>query len=175
MKAGPVRLFNFGVGCAFWVGLSCVSVIALKQNRHQGRGTLGVCCEAVTIKLHSFNMSRGLQVHKLTTWGRCLLNVRHFAAAPHPTSSLELPQMPILNYKPKSYSGPSIEEVLALRKQYLSPCKHALLYHICNVAQLGWLIGQQPCAHQSCLCCSSFVALQEAGDDRGGQDAVLVQ
>src|SRR5215469_3339405 len=31
------------------------------------------------------------------------------------------PKLPATNYKPKPYTGPSAEEVLALRKQYLNP------------------------------------------------------
>src|SRR4051794_31231875 len=31
------------------------------------------------------------------------------------------PSLPPFDYKPKAYTGPSAEEVLALRKQYVSP------------------------------------------------------
>lgn len=36
--------------------------------------------------------------------------------------------MPAFNYKPQPYSGPSVEEVIALRKTYLSPCEALLMF-----------------------------------------------
>jgi alanine-glyoxylate transaminase/(R)-3-amino-2-methylpropionate-pyruvate transaminase len=41
------------------------------------------------------------------------------------------PLLPPFSYQPQPYTGPSKEEVLSLRKKYLSPCK-GLLQHTTN-------------------------------------------
>ncbi|GBF91019.1 hypothetical protein Rsub_03874 [Raphidocelis subcapitata] len=53
-------------------------------------------------------------------WARACLATRGFAAQPKPSEDA-LPKMPAFDYKPVPYDGPSKEEVLALRKKYLSP------------------------------------------------------
>ncbi|KAI8475843.1 MAG: alanine-glyoxylate transaminase [Monoraphidium minutum] len=55
-------------------------------------------------------------------WLQC--SARGFSAAPE--KATDLPQMPAFNYKPLPYSGPSKDEVIALRKKFLSP---AMFWH----------------------------------------------
>ena len=52
--------------------------------------------------------------------------LRGFAAQAQPTGEQQRPIMPPFSYTPQPYTGPSKEEVIALRKQYLSP---ALYWH----------------------------------------------
>jgi alanine-glyoxylate transaminase/(R)-3-amino-2-methylpropionate-pyruvate transaminase len=47
--------------------------------------------------------------------------LRSFASQPAAQHDTTLPQMPPFNYTPAPYTGPSKEEVIALRKKYLSP------------------------------------------------------
>lgn len=47
--------------------------------------------------------------------------LRSFAAQPAAQHDKQLPQMPPFKHTPAPYTGPSKEEVIALRKKYLSP------------------------------------------------------
>jgi alanine-glyoxylate transaminase/(R)-3-amino-2-methylpropionate-pyruvate transaminase len=47
---------------------------------------------------------------------------REMASLPARTTTTQsTPQLPPFNYHPRPYQGPTAEEVLALRKKYLSP------------------------------------------------------
>lgn len=50
-------------------------------------------------------------------------HIRGMASEPATAHEKAPPQLPPYDYKPRPYTGPSKEEVLALRKQYLSPCR----------------------------------------------------
>lgn len=49
-------------------------------------------------------------------------SARGFASQPAADDS-KLPQLPPFDYMPLPYTGPPKEEVLALRKRFLSPCE----------------------------------------------------
>lgn len=54
----------------------------------------------------------------------CLLGqLRAFASEPATAHEKTPPELPPFNYQPQPYIGPSKEEVLSLRKKFLSPCK----------------------------------------------------
>jgi hypothetical protein len=57
--------------------------------------------------------------------GPCLSQLLHrgFASQPAPADEQKVPQLPPFNYLPQPYTGPSKEEVLLLRKKFLSPCE----------------------------------------------------
>lgn len=63
--------------------------------------------------------------------------------------------MPAFNYQPQPYTGPSKEEVLALRKQFLSPCESRWreVQEDADAACSGWAgepdIGQHSSAASS--------------------------
>lgn len=62
------------------------------------------------------------------------------AFASQPASALHEkppPQLPPFSYEPQPYTGPSKEEVLSLRKKYLSPCK-GLLGHTPHTTKNSW-------------------------------------
>lgn len=44
-----------------------------------------------------------------------------FASQPATTTSKQLPELPPFHYKPNPYKGPSKEEVIAMRREFLSP------------------------------------------------------
>lgn len=50
-----------------------------------------------------------------------LTGLRTFASEPATDHDKHIPEMPPFDYKPVPYSGPSKEEVIALRKKFLSP------------------------------------------------------
>lgn len=82
------------------------------------------------------------------------------------------PAMPPFNYTPKPYTGPSAEEVLNLRKTYLSPGRTRLrkpLLESTSPHPLSHLFALEPFTR------SNHSPLQKACYDRGGQDAVLVR
>jgi alanine-glyoxylate transaminase/(R)-3-amino-2-methylpropionate-pyruvate transaminase len=60
----------------------------------------------------------------LQNWGCLSLLRRTFAA--EPAHEKALPELPPFSYQPQPYTGPSKEEVLALRKKFLSPCELGL-------------------------------------------------
>src|SRR5262249_50696712 len=43
------------------------------------------------------------------------------ASLPHERFTMKAPTLPPFDYQPNLYSGPSAEEVMALRRQYLNP------------------------------------------------------
>eukprot|EP00877_Chromochloris_zofingiensis_P015128 jgi/Chrzof1/986/Cz01g35240.t1 len=49
-----------------------------------------------------------------------------FASQPATTTSKQLPELPPFHYKPNPYKGPSKEEVIAMRREFLSP---AMFWH----------------------------------------------
>lgn len=56
-----------------------------------------------------------------TTHSLLVEALRSFASQSAAQHDKPLPQMPSFNYNPAPYTGPSKEEVIALRKKYLSP------------------------------------------------------
>ena len=46
---------------------------------------------------------------------------RPYLFTPHTSLSMKLPDLPQFDHKPRNYSGPSAEEVLGLRKEFLNP------------------------------------------------------
>lgn len=51
---------------------------------------------------------------------RCLSNHHHLAEKQH-DDRLAMPELPPFDYSPLPYSGPTADEIIAKRKQYLSP------------------------------------------------------
>lgn len=111
-----------------------------------------------------------------------LLGLRHLASSlPHHGAAL--PTLPPFAHVPATYTGPSAEEVLKLRKQYLSPCRTPM------TILMGYSTGSRmnmvamrsckdsvasPLTHTTCSR-STVTALQEAPHDCRGQTAVPVR
>eukprot|EP00878_Enallax_costatus_P042679 GHUV01050116.1.p1 GENE.GHUV01050116.1~~GHUV01050116.1.p1 ORF type:complete len:116 (-),score=13.52 GHUV01050116.1:269-616(-) len=83
------------------------------------------------------SIARGtLQAPLQQAYASLLTGLRSFASEPATDHDKQLPQMPPFDYKPVPYTGPSKEEVIALRKKFLSP---------------GAVLVSANC----CFCCSS--------------------
>lgn len=68
------------------------------------------------------SIARGtLQAPLLQAYASVLTGLRSFASEPATDHDKQTPQMPMYDYKPVPYTGPSKEEVIALRKKFLSP------------------------------------------------------
>eukprot|EP00878_Enallax_costatus_P016280 GHUV01017077.1.p1 GENE.GHUV01017077.1~~GHUV01017077.1.p1 ORF type:complete len:353 (+),score=83.79 GHUV01017077.1:232-1290(+) len=73
------------------------------------------------------SIARGtLQAPLQQAYASLLTGLRSFASEPATDHDKQLPQMPPFDYKPVPYTGPSKEEVIALRKKFLSP---AMFWH----------------------------------------------
>lgn len=83
-----------------------------------------------------------------------------------------LPRLPDFAHTPAPYKGPSAEEVLALRKAHLSPCR--LLRGAFDVSS-GPNPKKRMDPNLTFHCCSAIPTLQEARHDSGGQDAVSLR
>ncbi|GAV91672.1 Aminotran_3 domain-containing protein [Cephalotus follicularis] len=70
---------------------------------------------------------RVLLESKSLRWQRCFSQVAHKEASLHETDPF-IPKIPPFDYSPPPYTGPPGEEILAKRKQYLSPS----LFHFYN-------------------------------------------
>ena len=70
-----------------------------------------------------------------------LLGLRHLGcSAPAQQAARTPPTLPPFSHVPAPYAGPSAEEVLSMRKQYLSPCEYMHVTHPCACST-----GQYPC------------------------------
>lgn len=98
----------------------------------------------------------------------CLSLLRRTFAS-EPAYEKALPELPPFGYQPQPYTGPSKEEVLALRKKFLSPCESR--FWLCCQGEFTCTVAVLT---EPCTPCRPVPPLQRACDDHRGQDAVHV-
>jgi len=90
---------------------------------------------------------------KGTSAGPCLWQLRTYASHPAAAHEKAPPQMPPFDYQPQPYVGPSKEEVLALRKKFLSPSElRACLLFSWYPPQVTCILLNSPCHMPHCAC-----------------------
>lgn len=129
--AGPVRSVLVGTASGLWhIDTSATSVnrLCLIQLLQTGRrilrlelGLSGSSEPTRAIMLTFSNILSKSVLHAPVA--TCLSQqLRLFASEPATAHDKAPPQLPPFDYQPQPYTGPSKEEVLSLRKQFLSPC-----------------------------------------------------
>lgn len=67
------------------------------------------------------------------------------------------PEIPPFDYKPVPYTGPSKEEVLALRKKFLSPCKQGCRARECTLQPAPCVDFSRPSGMHESTCVSPWM------------------